>query len=133
MRKKTTVEIDGNKITVNEFTTSQVIDLIEDENGIRLLIGAASDMPSDFKKLVLLSVDMIENEFDEMCSGYGDYLKVEKAFREVNKDFLASAPARIAKIEKTALAIGRSSKALAGLSARDIQESSSADSPGTKK
>jgi hypothetical protein len=103
MRKETQIEIDGKKITIRELSTDQIIDLLEDGEAIRLLIGVSAGMPSDMKKLIFRSMDLPDEEtFNSIFEGSGDYMKVETAFRELHADFLGSLPARIDQIRATA-------------------------------
>ena len=123
MRREKTIEIDGRQITVRELKTSDVIAFFETEEGMKNLIGLSARIPSDMKRAMKLSMDLSDEEFDEMTEGINSFTLLENAFTEVNADFFASVEERImnlgAKAGAMAKRLGLSLNAPAGLSRKD--------------
>lgn len=123
MRREKTLEVDGKDIIVKELKTADVIELLEGKEGIELLIGVNSGLPSDMKKLLKKSVDMSEEEFEALTEGINAFSILEQAFREVNSDFFVFLQARVNGLLNSAEAmagqIKRSLKLSASSSRKD--------------
>jgi cytoplasmic iron level regulating protein YaaA (DUF328/UPF0246 family) len=123
MRKEKTVELDDRAITVREIKTSDAINLFETKEGMQICIGLISGLPQDIKKVMMLSVDLTPEEFDELTEGINNFTILEQAVREVNADFFASLPQRMQTLTTSAQIIvksfGASLSGLAGLSRKD--------------
>jgi hypothetical protein len=101
MRRETTVEIDGKEITVREMKTSDVIQLFESDEGVRLLVGIAAGLPSDTRKLIEKSLDLPAEQIADLFDGINNYSIIETKFREVNADFFVSLPRKIEELVST--------------------------------
>jgi len=123
MRKEKTEKLDGRAITVREIKTSDAINLFETKEGMQICIGLISGLPQDIKKVMMLSVDLTPEEFDELTEGINNFTILEQAVREVNADFFASLPQRMQTLTTSAQIIlknfGASLSGLAGLSRKD--------------
>lgn len=124
MRREKTLEVDDKTITVKELKTKDVIEMLEGKEGIELLIGVNTGLPSDMKKLMKKSVDMSEEEFEALTEGINAFSILEQAFREVNADFFGFLQARVNGLlnsaELMAGQIKRTFKSPASLSRKDI-------------
>lgn len=124
MRKEKTVTIDGRDIIVRELKTSDVINLLETQEGMQVCIGLISGLPQDIKKVMMLSVDLTPEEFDTITEGINSYTIIEQAVREVNADFFASLPQRMQTLTTSAQLLAKTfgvfSSGRVGLSRKDI-------------
>ena len=138
MRKEKIVVIDNKKITVSEIKTSDAIDLLSSNEGMKTLIGVTGGQASDIYTLILKCIDKTPEELEEIAEGFSAYSKIEEAFRQVNVDFLALLPARVDQMTKSMAAIiakmpGASSTARAGSRAKATSTSGTTAGPGLKE
>ena len=93
MRKSTTVKIDGKAITVEELQGSDVVELMESDEGVGLLLSAASGMAKAVNSLMPKCVDINIGALSA-----SELMELQEAFYKVNADFFAQLPARIEKM-----------------------------------
>lgn len=100
MRNEKIIEIDGKSITIKELTTAQVVELIESSGneGIEILVGVQSGLPSDIKKLMRKTLDLSSEIFDEITETIRGFDALEKEYREVNASFFDSLTRRIGNV-----------------------------------
>lgn len=102
MRKSTTVKIDGKAITVEELQGSDVVELMESDEGVGLLLSAASGMAKAVNSLMPKCVDINIGALSA-----SELMELQEAFYKVNADFFAQLPARIEKMTGAAEALGK--------------------------
>ena len=92
MKEKTVTLDEGQAVTIRELRTSEVIDLFQSNEGIKVLVGAASGLPSDTRDLISRCVDITPEELVILTEGMENFIKIENAFWDLNKTFLTSLP-----------------------------------------
>jgi len=107
MRKQKIIVIGDKSVTVMELMTSDVIALLESDEGIGMLLSASSGMTKDVSALMPKCVDISAEELASMTETASAYMLLEEAFFEVNADFFARLPAKIDRITGAAEALAK--------------------------